>query len=185
MPTPVVFTVDDLDADLKLLNPEYANMADFVERRTRAVKRAYSEMLTIRPWGVGTTLTEGVAPSTGTAIMDTSIGDVFVVALIDDAKQVDGDVIWIKQGTGTFEEVPRKTRAEIIIGGTDETELAFYETNGNIVIYSKQAEFTAPADVHYDYIRKRDADLDPTTNELDIDIEEYEAFLASVNSFMS
>lgn len=101
-------------------------------------------------------MSEVTAPTTGTAKINTTVGDAYLVDLLAAASAIAGDMIWVYNGTTTkYEEVPRVKIEDIIVGGTGETVVGFFEINGKFALYIKESTFTTiPADLHYNYWRK-------------------------------
>ncbi len=153
-----VFTRDDLDNYVKNAEPLLAFVSDFSTRRDTYWKVVMAEYGTelrasLNKFLLKDTFSMVTPPATGTAEIDTAVGDVFKVALDATHDGIYGNTILVADPAPYFKKCPRITYEELVLGGTDETKLAFIETNGEIAIYSDDAEFTAPADVHYMYWR--------------------------------
>lgn len=169
-----------LDKELKLRQPDLHNVDSTVygERRDRAVLRMLADMQAKyrnanNPIVISDTFDEVTPPDTGTAVMTSAVGDLFKIDLLAGAENVFGNHIWVSSGT-ELKLAVRQTPDEIVLTGTDADTLAFFEVDGQIQLYVKDAEITAfPADVHYTYYKgltppAADADLLPILPE-DID----------------
>jgi hypothetical protein len=157
----IIFLQSTAKARLKVEVPALASMdatifnARFTDALNISIAELWDELLSaLDPFPIDTTIT-GVAPTTGAVKINTTLGDAYVSALVTGAQKVFGDTIWIYNATtAKFFKVPRVTLDEIVIGGTGETVEGFLETNGNILIYLKEATMTTiPADLAYNYVR--------------------------------
>ena len=188
MPTPIAFTIDDLDAGLKALKPSLNNRSDFAAIRTLAFKRALAEYqaskiagdaLLVRRNTFGAAITTGSTPD-----LDTSNGDIYKVDLPSGAKRVAGNSIILSDtGVGPF-NVPRSTWDAIVTSGTDETLYAFWEDKGQIILWVKDATVTGACTINCEYYAELDATV-TTGTDLDIDQEDFEQILSSTLDFMS
>lgn len=167
----ITFQKIDLVTELKRRRRELANITDFDTRLASSYKKAIADyMLQLRneedPFAIGTTF-GGTAPSTGSAITNTSIGDLFEVTLDTTAEAVQGDMIWVWNGTA-MKQCIRIRPQDIVISGADATLLGFCETKSKIFIYVKDAEITTPASMHYYFWRTLSVSLATDSTELDI-----------------
>jgi general stress protein 26 len=169
-----------LDKEMKLRQPDLHNVDATVygERRDRALLRALADFQAKYrnandPFVISDTFDEATPPDTGTVVVSSSVGDIFKIDLLAGAEKVYGNNIWVSSGT-ELKLAVRQTPDEIVLTGTDADTLAFFEVNGQIQLYVKDAEITAfPADIHYTYYRgltppAADADIVPVLPE-DID----------------
>jgi hypothetical protein len=188
MPTYLTFTIDDLDAEIQALDSKWLNRSDFATLRERAYKRAigeYQEELISNDDIFIRSNTFGLPIAIGTAKVDTAGADIFVVDLPADALQVAGDSILVsKDTTANFLNVPRMTWADIVASGVDQTDCAFWEDNGQIVIYSKDGTIVDTDVVHAPYYRRLDVTQTPTTTDLDIKTKDFDEIIDSTKSFM-
>lgn len=167
----ITFQKIDLVTELKRRRRELANITDFDTRLLSSYKKTIADyMLQLRgdedPFAKGTTF-GGTAPSTGTPITNTSIGDLFEITIDAAAEAVEGDLIWVWNGTA-MKQCKRIVPQDIIISGVDATLLGFCETKGKIFIYIKDAEITTPASLHYYFWRTLSVSLAADSTELDI-----------------
>lgn len=188
----LTFTQANAKTRIKRLNSEFNDWdsTKFTDIFDPALKMAMSEewdemIAADDPFTKASTLSEVTAPSTGTEKINTTIGDVFLVSLLAGAERILDDTIWIfKSATGEYEAAPRIDIDAMIIGGAGETVVGFYEVNGKVAIYIKEATFTTPpADFHYNYRRVPTmpaADGDP----LDIPPTRFSSLCSKISAFM-
>lgn len=159
----LTFTLANLKARIKRLVPAYRDMDstvfdELVDTGLRMWLSDYQKVLMDRNdrFIRYSTLSEAVAPATGTEKINTTIGDLFRITLLAAADRIADDTILLfDAGTAEFITVPRKTFAEIVTSGVDATIAAFLENNGEILLYVKQDEIAAPpADLHYNYFKQ-------------------------------
>lgn len=177
----ITFDRDALDAELKRRKPELALRSDFTALRVSAYKQAladYRKQLVAEnhKFARASTLALVTAPSTGTAKLNTNVGDCYEIALDADAEEVADNHIFIVQSS-LLKHTPRMTLDEIVAGGTGETITAFFENKGKIVLYVKDATFTSPADVHYNYFRVFDGAPSTGATALDILSDNFSAIV--------
>lgn len=184
------FKISDLTSALQHRDPAFADLASFATREQAAASQALAELYATyrqnnNPWARASTFS-GSPDSTGTTpAMATTVGDVYVIAMTTGRIAVAGDTIFLyKTTTSTFIPVPRSTIELVLISGTATTEV-FWENHGEIVLYSKTGDFTAPASVHYDYWRDPVIDCTTTTNVIDIDPIDFTTFVDSVYSLLT
>lgn len=166
-------TRDDLDNYVKEKEPILGKLTAYATLRDtywKVVQAEYAtELRTAKnPFVIGSTFTMAVPPATGTEEVNTTLGDVFIVALDPTHDGIAGDTILVADPAAYFKSCPRTTIELVTIGGAEETILGFIEAKGEIFIYAKEAEFTAPADVHYYFWRILDASLPLGATVLDI-----------------
>jgi hypothetical protein len=185
------FTRDDLDTHLKAAIAVLASLetAKFESLRDRAYKRTMSEyqadlIAADDPWIRRDTLEEVTPPSTGSEKINTSIGDMYRVALLANAISIAGDTILVSQGTGVFKTVPRVTMETLTIGGVDETIIGFIENKGKLIIYAKEGTFVPPGTVHYNYYIGLDGDPAAGATELDIKPQDYSRILSACAQYI-
>jgi hypothetical protein len=184
MPTYLAFTIDDLDAEIKKRDAAVSNYADFSTRRERAYERAIADLeetLASQDSPFVRADTYAAALTTGTAKVSTPIGDLYTIDLPADGRRVAGSNILV-EGATTFLQVPRMSWDAVVLG-TSQTLYAFWEDNGQIVLYEKDAEFTAPADVHISYYRKLDTTQTTGTN-LDIPTTQFSSIVTATLNYM-
>jgi hypothetical protein len=95
-----------------------------------------------------------------------------------------GDVIFLQKATGTFFSVARKTIAEIIIGGADATHYCFATHKDKLTLYSKDAEFVAPASLAYFFYRVLDTALTLGSTVLDIRSADFNTIAKRTSEYM-
>jgi hypothetical protein len=187
----MTFTYTELKNTHKNLYPQYKNIdaTTYDAWADAAIKPSLAQMQSqylaaLDTFLRGSTLTASAA-STGTAVVDTTVGDAYKIALAAGASQVAGDVIWIYSTTDNiWKDVPRVALESIITGGTGETVIAFYEVEGFIIVYMKDSTFTTiPADVHYDYWRDLTAPS-AGTDPVDIKPEDWLSFISIFAQYM-
>lgn len=184
----ITFTIADLDQALKDRNPAWADSASFAARRTAAAKQAlgiyYDNLRSTNDlWARSSTL-GGSAVSTGTQVVDTTVSDVYHVTLPTGQLGVADNTIFVQQSTGTFLEVPRMSIDSIVLG-VSATTIAFWENNGEIILYDKDGQFTAPGNLHYNFWRNPAIDCSLSTNTVDIRPQDFTSFVDSVLSYLS
>lgn len=178
----ITFDRDQLDADIKLRVPLFAkyDATEFDNLRAQAYRKAManyqSELIDANdPWVRRTTLDEVAAPSTGAIKLDTSIGDLFVVALLADALQIADDTVLVKSSTSLV-AVPRVDLDDIVAGTTT---AGFIEHKGGIQIYCADGMIVADSDLHYNYFVTLDAEPATGATVLDLKPQDYEAILTA------
>jgi hypothetical protein len=188
MPTYITYLVDDLDAELKKQNPLLNNFTDFTARRTRSylqVLADYQEELAQNddPFVKADNYSSPI--TTGTEKINTTVGDIYRIALPADVLRVAGNAILVAKGTtAIFDSVPRMSWDTIIASGGSQTPFAFWEENGYLVIYDKDGNFDNTAAVSFPYYRRLDATVTPTTTALDIKPNGFSSIVSSVLSLM-
>lgn len=189
MSTYVVFTIDDLDAELKAIKDRWTNRSDFTTLRNRALRRTmaeYQASLHNADDIFGRANTYDAPITIGTEKINTTVGDVYKVALPAGAVRVAGDAIQVaKATTATFVNVPRMEWADIIASGVDQTPYAFWEENGILMIYDKDGNFDNTAVCNFSYYRSLDVTQTPTTTPLDIKPNDFAEIIDNVDGFMS
>jgi hypothetical protein len=185
--TDIEYTRDQLDARLKEIEPSLANTADFDIRRDLAyaiVMGEYNAELIEQadPHVVDDNFSSLL--SSGTAVINTDIGDVYKAALPVGVVAVFGDTIFLQQGTTKFFSVPRRSIAEIVLGTPSETLYSFATHRGSLMLYSKDGEFTAPGNMAFYFFRRLDDELATGTTVLDIRCEDFNGIAERVSEYM-
>jgi hypothetical protein len=183
----IEYTRDNLDDRIQKIEPSTANYADFDTRRTLAysiVMGEYNQELIEKVDDHVIDDNFSAPLTTGTALIDTDIGDIYKADLPDGVMSIMGDTIFLQKSTGTFFSVTRKKIAEIIIGGLDETLYSFATHKGVITLYSKDTEFVAPGNMAFFYYRKLDTALTLGTTVLDIRSQDFNSIAQRVSEYM-
>ena len=183
----IEYTRDQLDDRLKKIEPTLANMADFATRRDLAyaiVMGEYNRELIDKNDDHVIDDNFSSLLSTGTAVLDTTIGDVFKASLPDGVIGIVGDIVFLQKSTDKFFSVPRMSIADIVVGGSGETLYAFTTHKGKITLYSKDGEFTAPGNIAYFFYRLLASELPATDSVLDIRSQDFNSIAERVSEYM-
>lgn len=159
--TTIALTIADLDNEILKQNPALGNYQDYQARRTRAYVEtiaSYEETLAEADDIFARSNTFAAPIAIGTAVVTTTTGDIYTVTLPTTARRVAGDSIMVSKVSSTdFVNVPRMAWASIVANGTGQTPYAFWEDNGQIVIYDKDgANFDNTSMVNFPFYRKFD-----------------------------
>ncbi len=183
----IEYTRDQLDKLIKNIEPGLSNRSDFSTNRDlyyAVVMGEYNEELASAndDFVLGDNFSSPL--STSTALVDTSVADLYKMTLPDGQLRIAGDVIFLEKTPGTFVHVPRVSIAEILIGGDEETLYAFATHKNAITLYSKDSLFTAPASVVYYYYRVLSISLSDGDTVLDIRSSDFNAIAERVSEYM-
>jgi hypothetical protein len=188
----ITFTQSDLKTELLRRDPTLNDLDSTkldnkiaVGQKVALSQNQANYMQTNDSFGKSNTL-GGTAPTTGsTPTISTTAYDVFQIAIISGAIKVADNSIWVEiQSTGTFLEVTRIEIDNYVVTGGSATVYGFYETNGFINLVVKDATFTPPARVHYNYWRG----LTPTastSDPLDIKPQDFSTFCDAVQAVIA
>jgi hypothetical protein len=158
MPT-ISFTLADLDNEMLKQSPLLWNYQDYQARRMRelnATLATYQETLAQADDFFVRKNIFASPIAIGTAKVTTTTGDIYTVAPPTDFRRVAGDAIMVsKAASPDFCNVPRMTWEAIVASGSSQTPYAFWEENGQIVIYDKDgANFDNASNVNFSYYRQ-------------------------------
>jgi hypothetical protein len=188
MPTYLEYTVADLDAEIQAIEPKWANRSDYTTLRDRALRRAMSEYNDSLITGDDAFAKASMlsAPITlGTALINTTVGDIFGVDLPADALAVAGDAILVqKSATTEFFSVPRMNWTDIVPSGGSQTAYAFWQDGLTLYVYTKDSNFDATASAAFDYFRRLDVTQSPTSIALDIKDRDFGQIVDSTLAFL-
>lgn len=152
----IIFTRTDLTTEQVRRNPTLADIDSTIKTAKLLVGEKialceYQKNMIQTDDGFAKGDTFSAPLSTGTAVANTTVADVYKIALPAAAHAVAGDTIWVDiAASGTFLAVPRMAMGSVIPGTT---LYSFYEVKGFIILEVKDAAFTAPADVNIVYWR--------------------------------
>ncbi len=175
---------DLLDERLKELEPSLSNYADFLTRRAReyavVISEYFAELIEADDdWVKDSNFTSPLA--TGTETVNTTISDIFEIALPGTEVKIAGDTIWLQQGTGVMVAVPRTTLFDFELGTST---LGFQEVHNKVLLYAKQGEFTAPGNLCYLFYRWLDHEPATGGTVLDIKPQDFESIAERVSERM-
>lgn len=186
MSTYITFTIDDLDAEVKDMRPQWANRSDFATLRNMVYRKAlaaYEKTLRDTNDIFIRKDTFGAPVSIGTEEIATTIGNIWQAALPAGAYGVAGDAIMVEKSTTEFLSVPRLSWQQIVPSGADQTISGFWENDGNILIYDKDTTFASGSSVCFDYYRRLDA-TQTTGTALDIKAQDFPQLVSDVVSYL-
>jgi hypothetical protein len=160
------FTIRELDAQLYRRNPDWKDSKSFADLRSGAVKLALAQFYRQyrddeNAWGRASTL-NGAAISTGSEVVNTTISDLYRVALPTGQLSVADNTLLLYKSTTTFLKIPRASVDDIVLGTGATTDI-FWENHGEILIYSKEGDFTSAGSLHYNYWRDPSVDFGAAT----------------------
>lgn len=190
----MTFTYGNLKTLAKLADPNLGTMdaTEFAARSDINVKRAFAAYeKTLEdandPFGKGSILDEVSPASSGTEVVNTTVADMFKVALIAAARKIAEDSIFVYNATtAEFERAARTDIDDIVTSGASATVLGFQERQGFFDLYVKQGTFAtgAPMEIQYLYWRHLTAPaLD--ADALDLKAADFDAVFALYLGYMT
>jgi hypothetical protein len=183
----IEYTRDQLDALIKKIEPSLANTADYSTNRDlfyAVVMGEYNTELISENDDHVIDDNFSAPLSTATAVIDTSVADLYKITLPDGQFDIMGDVIFLEKTPGTFVSVERKPIADILVSGSEATQYAFETHKGKITLYSKDSLFTAPASLAYYFYRVLGTSLPANNSTLDIRANDFSTIAERVSEYM-